>query len=82
MSDNATTDKKWARTIADDGHALCPDCRGRGWCKWCRGTGRLLADTTKHCDACAGKGECLVCDGNGQLPEGHYVLTDFGNDGE
>jgi RecJ-like exonuclease len=68
------TDKEWLRKTADEGYELCPSCRGRGWCKWCRGTGRLLTNPADRCDACAGESECMVCDGAGQLMHGHYAL--------
>jgi hypothetical protein len=74
------SEKKWERTSPDDGYRLCPRCLGRGWCKSCDGTGRLLADPSQRCVVCAGKGDCMVCDATGQLPEGHYALTDWKDD--
>lgn len=59
----------WARRSPDAGYTLCVSCYGRGWCKHCEGSGRVVLEPSKRCGWCGGRGECPVCDGSGQLSE-------------
>ena len=63
------TQPPWARRTPDPDHTLCVSCYGRGWCKHCEGSGRVVLEPSKRCTWCGGRGECPVCDGAGQLSE-------------
>lgn len=65
------------RTAPDGGHRLCPSCSGRGWCKWCSGSGAPLVPTSNKCDGCDGKGQCVLCEGEGQLVAGHFAFGEW-----
>lgn len=63
------TEPAWTRRTPDADHTLCVSCYGRGWCKHCEGSGRVILAPSRRCTWCAGRGECPVCDGDGQLSE-------------
>ncbi len=63
------THPAWVRRTPDADHTLCVSCYGRGWCKHCEGSGRVVLEPSRRCTWCGGRGECPVCDGSGQLTE-------------
>ncbi|MFI9506338.1 hypothetical protein [Nocardia sp. NPDC052566] len=59
---------KIAETVSD-GHLLCYECVGLGWCPLCRSRGWILgaSGSREQCRECHGARVCPVCDGRGEL---------------
>ena len=65
MSEEEKSPDGWKDWEAGKGKNFsgCIDCSGRGKCRTCEGTGKVVGDV---CTTCKGSGKCRKCGGTGK----------------